>query len=42
LSIAAAGVVAIASGRVIDDTRPATSSSTPDDDATARSYVFGA
>ncbi len=42
LSIAAAGVAAIANGRVIDDTRPATAASNPDDDASARSYVFGA
>jgi hypothetical protein len=43
LAIAAAGVAAIANGRVLDDTRPATTSpSASDDDATGRSYVFGA
>ena len=43
LSIAAAGVAAITSARLIDDTRPAAAwSPSVEDDASARSYVFGA
>jgi|GEM_PF-6675182 len=42
LAVAAAGAAAITSGRVIDDSRPAAASPNVDDDASTRSYVFGA